>query len=129
MEIVNLILHYTNLKINALLDILHQERKPYYARTNDATELLAFWGFFYAQGLLHHNLMDTENLFNEKVGQRIYSSIMSLNRFKFIKRMITFDDPTTRNDRWKINFQHLERCSKCSTSNTHGTIHQTTFST
>ena len=26
---------------------------------------------------------------------------MSLNRFKFIERMITFDNSTTRNDRWK----------------------------
>ena len=45
--------------------------------------------------------MDTDNLFNEKVGHRIYSSIMSLNHFKFIKRRITFDDSTTPNDRWK----------------------------
>ena len=48
MEVVNLILHYTNLKINAFLDILDQERKPYYASAIEATELLAFWGFFYA---------------------------------------------------------------------------------
>ena len=45
--------------------------------------------------------MDIENLLNEKVGHRIYSSIMSLNRFKFIKRIIKFDDSTTRNDWWK----------------------------
>lgn len=44
--------------------------------------------------------MDIENLFNEKVGHRIDSSIMSFNHFKF-KRMITFDDSTARNDRWK----------------------------
>ena len=48
MEVVNLILHYTNLKINAFLDILDQERKPYYASAIEATELLAFWGGFYA---------------------------------------------------------------------------------
>ena len=36
---------------------------------------------------------------NEKVGHQIYSSILSFNRF--IKRMVTFDDSTTRNDRWK----------------------------
>ena len=45
--------------------------------------------------------MNIENLFNERVGHRMYSSTMSLNRFKFIKRMITFDDSKTRNDRWK----------------------------
>ena len=37
MEIVNLILHYTNLKINAFIDTLDQERKPYYTRTIEAT--------------------------------------------------------------------------------------------
>ena len=63
-------------------------------------ELLAFIGVFYARGLLHRNLMDIENLFNEKVRHRIHSSIMSLKRFKFIKRMITLDD-STRNNKWK----------------------------
>ena len=43
MEIVNLILHYTNLKINAFLETLDQERKPYYVRTTKATELLTFF--------------------------------------------------------------------------------------
>ena len=65
-------------------------------------EFLAFFGVsFYARGLLHHNLIDIENLFSEKVGYRIYSSIMSPNRFKFIKKMITFDDSAARNYRWK----------------------------
>ena len=36
--------------------------------------------------------------FNKRVGHGIYSSIMILNRFKFIKRMIAYDDSTTRND-------------------------------
>ena len=45
--------------------------------------------------------MGIENLFNGKGGHGMYKSIMSLNRFKFIKRMITFDDSTARNDRWK----------------------------
>ena len=31
----------------------------------------------------------------------MYSSITSLDRFKFIMRIITFDDFTIRNDRWK----------------------------
>ena len=43
--------------------------------------------------------MGIENVFNEKVGHQIYNSIMSLNRFKFIKGMITFDDFTTSNAR------------------------------
>ena len=65
-------------------------------------EFLEFSGVsFYARGLLHRNLIDIENLFNEKVGYRIYSSVMSLNRFKFIKKMITFDDSTARNYRCK----------------------------
>ena len=45
--------------------------------------------------------MGIENLFNEKVGHQIYSFTMSLSRFKFIKRMITFHDSTTCNNRWK----------------------------
>ena len=64
-------------------------------------KLPVFFGFLFDRGLLHHNLMGIENVFNEKVGHRIYNSIMSLNRFKFIKGMITFDDFTTSNARWK----------------------------
>ena len=45
--------------------------------------------------------MDIEKVFNEKVGHQIYGSIMSLNRVKFIKIMIIFDDSATSNDRWK----------------------------
>ena len=46
MEIVNLILHFTNLKINAFLDALDQERKPYYARQIEETEIASiFWVF------------------------------------------------------------------------------------
>ena len=46
MEIVNLILHFTNLKINAFLDALDQGRKPYYARQIEETEIASiFWVF------------------------------------------------------------------------------------
>ena len=48
LEIVNVILYYTNLKINAFLDTLDQKRKPYYARTIEATQSLASFGIFYA---------------------------------------------------------------------------------
>ena len=54
---------------------------------------------FYARVLLHRNLMIIENLFSGKVGHQIYSSTISLNRFKLIKRMITSDDSIARNDR------------------------------
>ena len=45
--------------------------------------------------------MDIEKVFNEKVGHQTCSSIMNLNRVRFIKRMIIFDDSTTSNDRWE----------------------------
>ena len=45
MEIVSLILHHINLKINAFLDTLDQERKPYYARTTEATDFCHFGAF------------------------------------------------------------------------------------
>ena len=93
MEIVNLILHYKNLKISAFLDTLDSEKK------NDIIlaqlkqhGIVSIFSVIYARDFLHHNLMDIGNLLNEKVGDRICSSIMSLNRFNFIKRTITFDD-------------------------------------
>ena len=43
MEIVNLILQYTNLKINAFLDALDKERKPYNARQIEETEIASIF--------------------------------------------------------------------------------------
>ena len=83
---------------------------------------------FYARVLLHRNLMIIENLFSGKVGHQIYSSTISLNRFKFIKRMITSDDSIARNDRWKKDkFSALTEVLE-TFNNAHKIIHQTTFS-
>ena len=50
MEIVNLTVHrYTNLKINAFLDTLDQEKIH-----TMIPQLKHFWGFFHARSLLQH---------------------------------------------------------------------------
>ena len=56
--------------------------------------------------------MSVQRLLNANVGQPIYNSIMSYNRFEFIKKMIGFDNAAINGG--LTNLQHLERSLKCS---------------
>ena len=60
-------------------------------------ELLAFFGFFYARGLLKQNLQETQRLFNS---HPIFAATMSYNRYCFLRSMIVFYD-VARPKLWK----------------------------
>ena len=70
-------------------------------------ETLRIWSYLLKKPLMENfifcavDVMNIENFFNEKIGYQRYSPVMSLNRFKVIKRMLTFDDSTRCNKRWK----------------------------
>ena len=66
-------------------------------------ELLAFFGFFYARGLLKQNLQETQRLFNSQIGHVIFAATMSYKRYCFLRSMIAFDDAASRSERWKTD--------------------------
>ena len=84
-----------------VLRYIRPVKKVILCACNWSNRIVGYFGFFYDRGLFHHHLMNIENIFYEKVGHQRYSSIMNHNHLKLIKRMIIFDDSTTRNDRWK----------------------------
>ena len=69
----------------------------------DLVELKAVLGLLYMRGLYQQNLWLVDRLWNPQIGPSVYSATVSLNRFKFILRFVTFDDPETRNERWKTD--------------------------
>ena len=61
----------------------------------------AFVGILYLRAAFQLNLLDWEIIWNHESAHDIFGTTVSVNRFKFICRFGTFDDKTTRQDRWK----------------------------
>ena len=118
---LSLIVMYTNIKNNLV-------RTKFLARSSDhsydssmknttACEILAFIGLMYLRGLLVWTNHDVNILFNDLSGHRIFGATMSKNRFKFLFALISFDDHTTRPQRWaairSIFESFNQNCSSC----------------
>lgn len=100
-DIINKIVHATNLRIKNIHEKLGEKDPPYYLNICDAREIKSFIGLSYVRGLMNMNHMDINILFNKFIGLPVFSSTMSINRFNFLHANITFDDITDRRDRWK----------------------------
>ena len=106
-DMIDDIIKHTNNKIESKLenlpDEIKQNNKYSYIKTVTKNELLAFFGFFYARGLLKQNLQETQRLFNSQIGHPIFAATMSYNRYCFLRSMIVFDDAASRSERWKTD--------------------------
>ena len=93
-------LNNTNKKIMALIKQLPEEVRSNdtctYHREVTKEELLAFFGFLYARGLLGQNFLKLRRCFSAVVGHLIFSASTSFNSLVFIKAIISFDDANTR---------------------------------
>ena len=66
-------------------------------------DIQAFLGILYLRAALRVNLMSTSTIWYHESSNGLFSATMSHNRFKFISRFITFDDKTSRAERWKTD--------------------------
>lgn len=64
------------------------------------TEVRAVLGIIYLRAAKHLNLQETADVFHHESALDIFQSTMSINRFKFLVRMFSFDDNSTRKERW-----------------------------
>ena len=71
-----------------------------YIKNTCSSEILAFIGLLYLQGLLGLNKHDAAILVNDLTGNPVYRATMSKNRFQFLIFNIFFDDFETRTQRW-----------------------------
>ena len=107
-EILDKIMEQTNHNIQLFLDKLSHDtlhkilfKRPSVRETN-RTELTALFGLFLARGMQQHNYWDIQRLFSD-LSHPIFQATMSVHRFKFLVRFLSFDDKTTRNERWQTD--------------------------
>lgn len=65
----------------------------------DLPELMACFGLMYFSGLQKTSKTNLEDLWSYDCGPGLYRATMPLKRFKFLLRMLRFDDKTTRHAR------------------------------
>ena len=98
-------LHHTNKKIDSLLAKLpadfNKNFKYLFVKKISEMELKAFIVIFLYRGLYNLNTMEIRKLFSDSYGPPMFSAVMSRNRFAFILQNLSFDDESTRAERWK----------------------------
>lgn len=100
-SILEKILQHTNEYIEIIRPHYIRERD---ARFTDMVELKAFIGLLYLAGVFHANRMNLEDLWGkDNFGVEMFRLVMSLKRFKFLLRVIRFDDRTTRAERRSVD--------------------------
>lgn len=96
-KMIDIIVTNTNKYIETL--------KMNYSRNQDAnsttaTEIRALIGLIYLSGVYHASRLNTEDLWStDGSGVEMFRLTMSLQRFRFLLRVIRFDDKQTRDER------------------------------
>ena len=101
------VVNHTNARMDMLVESLSPEqlenpnrtKYQYHMQHTDITEIKAFIGIYYLRGLMKENFSDYDILWEEAIGHPIFAATMSKNRFKFLNRLLTFDDRSTRDER------------------------------
>ena len=106
-KMMDSIVQYSNKNVQPVIDkFLHTldgSAKYSHVKLVDRVDAEAFTGILYLRAAFRLNNLDREVIWNhESAHDKIYAT-MSLHRFKFICRLITFDNKETRNDRWKTD--------------------------
>ena len=102
-EMIGLIVRHTNEKITLLVSNASAEllTKNPFLKITTTSEIHAFFGLMLYRGLYKLNTFTVQRLFSKRYGPPIFSATMARNRFLFLIATISFDDETTRADRWK----------------------------
>lgn len=106
-EMIMNIVQYTNDSIQPVLerfaDLLENSNKYPHFKLVDRIDIEAFIGILYLRAAFRVNLLSKDYIWNHESSYDSFGATMSVNRFKFISRFITFDDKSTRADRWKTD--------------------------
>ena len=89
--------------MNNLLTSVSEEKLQTYTFMKVATleEIQAFVGLLLYRGIYSLNNFTTQKLFLDIYRPPIFSATMRRDRFLFLLRCLSFDDETTRAQRWK----------------------------
>ena len=99
------ILHQANKKIDSLLAKFpadfNKGFKYSFVKEVSEMELKASIGLFLYRGLYKLNTLGIRKFFSDSYGPPMFSAVMSRNHFAFILHNLSFDDESTRTERWK----------------------------
>ena len=106
-EMLEKVMMYTNSSIEPAMerfsDLLKENDKyPHFWRV-DKIDISAFIGLLYLLAVFRLNLRETLEIWNHENSHEIFCVTMSYNRFQFIRKFVTFDDKSTRDNRWKMD--------------------------
>ena len=101
------IMQYTNKNIQPVTDKfsdpLDDSTKYSHFKLVDKVHIEVFIGILYLRAVFRLNILDRELIWNRESTHDIIGATMSLHRFQFICRLITFDDKQTQKNRWKTD--------------------------
>ena len=100
------IVNYTNQKITMLRAILGDRlvaNKTTFCGLTSLVEVRAWFGLLYIRGALQLNLRLVDDVWYHETANNLFSATMSRKRFTLLSRIITFDDFSTRTDRWEVD--------------------------
>ena len=102
-EMIDLIVRHTNRKITNLISNASEESltKHPFIKVTTTLEIRALIGLMLYRGLYQLNTFTVQRLFSDRYGPAIFGATMTRNRFLFLLATISFDDETTRANRWK----------------------------
>lgn len=100
-EILNIIVTYTNQKIEAVSENFARERDH---KPTTIPEIKALLGLLYLAGVRKANRLNTEDLWKtDGSGIEAFRLTMSITRFRFLLRYLRFDDLHSRDQRKKLD--------------------------
>ena len=106
-EMIEKIVENTNKNIEPFLEMnrhLIENSNKYTSYKNvDVFDIRTFFGILYLCAAFKLNLMNQNIIWNHEAAHSLFGAGMSLSRFQFITRLVTFDDKATREDRWQYD--------------------------
>lgn len=98
-EMINLIVHNTNLKIEQeCLSLVVEEKQQSYHHHTDAIEIRAYIGILYYSGLWKSADVDVNRLWSTANGLTVYKCVFPRHRFTFLSTCLRFDNKDEREE-------------------------------
>lgn len=99
-SILNKIKIHTNEEIHRHRESMESESSSdsMYADV-ESQEIRAYFGLMYLTGLQKTVKTNPEEMWSNEYGSTLYRAVTSLRRYKFLSKMLRFDDKTTRTER------------------------------
>ena len=106
-NMINSITRCTNEAIQPVLekfsDVLDTSSKYTHFALVDYIDIQAYLGILYLRAAFRVNQMNSSTIWHQESSNDLFSATMSNSRFNFISRFITFDDKSSRAERWKTD--------------------------